>query len=409
MAQFTPIKKTAQDFNNGVKYIDGYGDDTGDVVRAESINNVIESALYTQEQAENAISIASVASNTANDALTVANGLDGQIKAANITANSANMTSQEAKEIAEEALETVVEGTGTKVSVNGSVVANFDADTKVNKSGDTMTGPLKVPALLASSASNIGQVVPFSMEFYTSPGGDPAKSVDEILKRIKATYPIDRNGTTFFGTVRNSWIGTYMANVYMNEEDSSQAMPQYSSGILIIRGEPGQNSSHQAYLIGTENYIGRCIPLAQLHYVYSPNNPPPTDKLAAYPVGSIYIAATTTSPASLFGGSWSQLLGERYLQTALHAGFLGTYTEAGLPNITGDFGDSQLFISGGSASGTIGNGALRTEASQAGLGVGKYFVNNKITFDASRSNPIYGKSDTVKPKSYCVYMWRRTA
>lgn len=146
---------------------------------------------------------------------------------------------------------------------------------KVSKSGDTMTGPLKVPALLASSASNIGQVVPFSMEFYTSPGGDPTKSADEILKRIKATYPIDRSGTTFFGMVRNSWIGTYMANVYMNEEDSSQALPQYSSGILIIRGEPGQNSSHQAYLIGTENYIGRCIPLAQLHYVYSPNNPPP--------------------------------------------------------------------------------------------------------------------------------------
>lgn len=143
--------------------------------------------------------------------------------------------------------------------------------------------------------------------------------------------------------------------------------------------------------------------------VYSPNNPPPTDKLAAYPVGAIYIADKTTSPASLFGGSWERLSGEYYLRTTTDASLLGRYYGAALPNITGDFGDSQLFISGGSTSGTIGNGALRAEASQAGLGVGKYFVNNKITFDASRSNPIYGKSDTVSPKSYCVYMWRRTA
>lgn len=146
---------------------------------------------------------------------------------------------------------------------------------KVSKSGDTMTGPLKVPALLASSASNIGQVVPFSMAFYSSPPGDPVKSMEEILKRIKSAYPSGREDKTFMGYVRNYWIGTYMANVYMDEEDSSQALPQYSSGILIIRGEPGQNSSHQAYLIGTENYIGRCIPLAHLDYVYSPSNPPP--------------------------------------------------------------------------------------------------------------------------------------
>lgn len=54
MAEFTPSKKTAQDFNNGTKYIDGIGEIEGDVVQAESINNVIEGLLYTQGLGVNA-------------------------------------------------------------------------------------------------------------------------------------------------------------------------------------------------------------------------------------------------------------------------------------------------------------------------------------------------------------------
>ncbi len=136
MAEFTPSKKTAQDFNNGIEYVDGQGNETGDAVSAETINNLVESALYTQEQAEGAVSTASNAVDTANNALAVANGLDRQIKTANATANSANTTSQEAKSIAEEAKEIAEDaqkGVGTKVTVGGNFVATFDADTKSDK------------------------------------------------------------------------------------------------------------------------------------------------------------------------------------------------------------------------------------------------------------------------------------
>lgn len=137
MAEFTPSKKTAQDFNDGVEYVDGQGNETGDAVQAETINNLVESALYSQQQAENAANTASSAVDTSNNALTVANGFDGQIKAANSTANFANITSQEAKDIAEEAKEIANDaqkGVGTKVSVDGEVVATFDADTKADSS-----------------------------------------------------------------------------------------------------------------------------------------------------------------------------------------------------------------------------------------------------------------------------------
>jgi len=62
MAEFTPSKKIAQDFNNGIKYINEEDGIAGDAIQAEAINNLVESNLYTQIQAENAV-------NTANNAL----------------------------------------------------------------------------------------------------------------------------------------------------------------------------------------------------------------------------------------------------------------------------------------------------------------------------------------------------
>ena len=66
---------------------------------------------------------------------------------------------------------------------------------------------------------------------------------------------------------------------------------------------------------------------------------------------------------------------------------IGTFKEAGLPNITGTFdSDSYNVAMSGAFQIVLGN----TGAS--GTGDGGY-----ITFDASRSNPIYGNSDTVTP------------
>lgn len=64
MANFTPSKKTAQDFNGGVKYV-GYNPQTGalgDTIYIETTNDLVESALYSQQEAESAVT-------TANNAL----------------------------------------------------------------------------------------------------------------------------------------------------------------------------------------------------------------------------------------------------------------------------------------------------------------------------------------------------
>lgn len=46
MANFIPNKKTASDFNNGIKY------SVGDSIQANSVNNLVEATLYAQEQIE---------------------------------------------------------------------------------------------------------------------------------------------------------------------------------------------------------------------------------------------------------------------------------------------------------------------------------------------------------------------
>lgn len=69
----------------------------------------------------------------------------------------------------------------------------------------------------------------------------------------------------------------------------------------------------------------------------------------------------------------------------------GTYHEAGLPNITGQFGSSV------EEDGAYFEGAF-SDAGQ-GPGAGTGHSNRRVDFDASKSNPIYGKSSTVQPNA----------
>lgn len=88
-----------------------------------------------------------------------------------------------------------------------------------------------------------------------------------------------------------------------------------------------------------------------------------------------------------------------YQQIAIASGNAGTYHQAGIPNITGisDLGDIY--------SSTSFNGAITTgynEGSAAGATHVDVVNEQKVrlTFNASNSNFIYGRSDTVQPESH---------
>lgn len=137
--------------------------------------------------------------------------------------------------------------------------------------------------------------------------------------------------------------------------------------------------------------------------------------LAAYPVGSIFQTVSTTSPAELFGGTWQEIAFNRVLMGAGTGHAAGTTVEAGLPNITGSFTTKSIDVGGSPFSGDANilsaKGSLTFSEKSTSYGgyTGHYGSQYDIQFDASRSNPIYGRSYTVQPAAYYVHIWRRVA
>ena len=133
------------------------------------------------------------------------------------------------------------------------------------------------------------------------------------------------------------------------------------------------------------------------------------DKLGYYPVGSVYQSTDPTSPAALFGGTWEQIASERVLMGASSAHAAGTTVEAGLPNITGTANGGVLSMSTPSSDGAFGGKYYNTTTRHGGGDKGDWFSTYDRTFDASKSNAIYGASATVQPAAYYVHIWRRVA
>lgn len=131
--------------------------------------------------------------------------------------------------------------------------------------------------------------------------------------------------------------------------------------------------------------------------------------LAAYPVGSIFQTVSTTSPAALFGGSWQEIAQNRVLMGASYAHAAGTTVEAGLPNITGRAGPDEQAgfynVNRPNAYGAFYGGGKSYDWAASGTST----PGKDLCFDASRSNPIYGRSNTVQPAAYYVHIWRRVA
>lgn len=127
-----------------------------------------------------------------------------------------------------------------------------------------------------------------------------------------------------------------------------------------------------------------------------------------YPVGSIYITIGSTSPNTLFGGTWTQIGAGYALWTATSGA--GNTISAGLPNISGDaqfrrIGGKYDSIISSSGAFSISSGSSSASSS----GGGSSTSTNQLDFNASSSNSIYGSSSTVQPPAYKVYAWRRTA
>ena len=147
-----------------------------------------------------------------------------------------------------------------------------------------------------------------------------------------------------------------------------------------------------------------------------------------YPVGSLYISTANVSPAILFGGTWEILPGGYCLETVTiainHESEIEPINEGGqgyrrlmaaLPNITGrrflawsntDGGGTLMKDSDNIASSAIYSSRASGKAFFTANG-NSHGSSNDLQLDASRCNAIYGRSNTVQPPAYRVYVWKR--
>lgn len=121
---------------------------------------------------------------------------------------------------------------------------------------------------------------------------------------------------------------------------------------------------------------------------------------SVYPIGSLYIGINDTCPIANLFGTWEKVAEGLCLQGATGSQVPGETVEAGLPNITGNFGSGETYY---------GTGAFYQNGDTSGGTAVGGAKDSKIGFDASRSNSIYGKSNTVQPPAYLVNVWKRTA
>lgn len=121
-----------------------------------------------------------------------------------------------------------------------------------------------------------------------------------------------------------------------------------------------------------------------------------------------WISEDPTSPAALFGGTWQKIAQDRVLMGASSRHAAGSTVEAGLPNITGTANGGVLSVDEPSSNGAFGATEYIIGISYRNGDVRDLYKYDR-TFDASRSNAIYGASSTVQPAAYYVYIWHRVA
>ena len=143
-----------------------------------------------------------------------------------------------------------------------------------------------------------------------------------------------------------------------------------------------------------------------------------TTLLKAHPVGSYWLTESDDDPNALFGGGWERVKG-KLLQCSDDTHPAGTDIEAGLPNITGGGNAGSICAYVWAATSTSRNntwkGALGIISAANGENFSPTSWNEPLdarrpyglAFNASLSNAIYGKSDTVQPETHVVNVWKR--
>lgn len=266
-------------------------------------------------------------------------------------------------------------------------------DSKLDKSGDRMTGALYIEGIDEENLSLYAAGFIDGDEVYE--GGARVYSPNNLADKMKsntdnrnvATIPNDYNGVFKIAGLK------YGGSIGLGDKVSGYCC------LMGVRGwaDDSGGNSHEFALAGNGKIYHRSGATTSWNSWELMGS-----TLDNYPVGAIYISVNRTSPAELFGGSWEEINSQAYLRST-SSGTPGMYVNAGLPNIIG-------YFYAASYDSTNPTDAFQYQSqTNCTLGTSGGSRVKFIKFNAGAYSSIYGNSTTVTPYSLQVKMWKRTA
>lgn len=140
----------------------------------------------------------------------------------------------------------------------------------------------------------------------------------------------------------------------------------------------------------------------------------------AYPVGSIYISTNSTSPASIFGGTWERLT-DRFLiggGGSYSVGSTGgassiTLTKEQLPahthRILAELQSENVFNNAKTTGGTQNVVSVQTNTAYGTAVIPENNSGRFVATDVGTALETRGQAHNNMPPYLAVYMWKRTA